>query len=150
MSKIEEVMVSKLTVKTIEADGSDGKKEKTHIARFYGVAKGIKTTDRDGEILFGLTGDFVGINVTDKSRKYKSGVLYMPGGINEMLCSAVDTGVLDDKDRPVYSEIKFAVDVYAKPATNKIGYQYECVPVIDTVQSDAMVELEQALPALGE
>lgn len=144
------VIVTKMTVKTIGCNAKDGSDERTLLCRIFGIASGIKVAEgKDGDILYGLTGDFRGINAKTPETTYHSGVLYLPGGVNEMLVAAVDTGELDAKDKPIYGEVKFAFDLYSKPANNPAGYQYEAVPVVDTVENDAMAELASQLPAFG-
>lgn len=144
-------IVTKMTIKTINCNAKDGSDGKTLLCRMYGIASGIKSAEgKDGDLLFGLTGDFRAVNAKEPDKIYQSGVMYLPGGVNEMLVAAVDTGEVTDKGKPIYSEVKFAIDIYSKPATNPAGYQFECVPVIDVVETDAMAELAGQLPAFGE
>lgn len=142
-------IVSKLTVKTMGCTPKDGSDGKVLIARVYGHANGIKPAEgKDGDILYGLTGEFRGVNLKDPDTLYQSGVMFLPGGVNEMLVAAVDTGEVDAKDKPIYADVKFAIDIYTKPAGNPAGYQYEAVPLIDAKENDLMAELADSLPAL--
>lgn len=142
-------IVSKLSLKTIDCDNSRGKKERVHLARFFGIASGIKVAKgQNGEPVYGVTGDFRGVNLEKPADTFQSGILYLPGGINEMLLAAVETGEVDAKDKPIYREVQFAFDVFAKPATNAAGYQFEATPVIDAKETDVMAELSSKLPPL--
>jgi len=145
---VETVIVSKLAGKTMDIDASAGKKERTFLYRVFGKANGIKVSEspRDGAILYGVTGDFRAIAAHSPDKVYQSGVLYLPPGVNEMVVGAVDTGAVDDKGRQVFTEIKFAFDVYSKPATSPAGYQYEVLPIVDAKETDVMLELQSELP----
>jgi hypothetical protein len=144
----ETVIVSKLAGKTMDIDASAGKKERTFLYRVFGKANGVKVSEspRDGAILYGVTGDFRAIAAHSPDKVYQSGVLYLPPGVNEMVVGAVDTGAVDDKGRQVFTEIKFAFDVYSKPATSPAGYQYEVLPIVDAKETDVMLELQSELP----
>jgi len=142
-------IVSKLSLKTIDCDNTRGKKERVHLARIFGIASGIKVAKgQNGEPVYGVTGDFRGINIEKPGDTFQSGILYLPGGINEMLLAAVDTGEVDAKDKPVYREVQFAFDIFAKPSSSPAGYQFEATPVIDAKETDVMAELSSKLPPL--
>lgn len=152
-------LVTKMSVKTIGANPSRAKTEnrKVPLGRFYGVARGIiMKVDNRGEPITGLTGDFYGVNI-DTGEKYQSGVLYLPGGIHEMLVNGVDQGETNDKGKPVYTPVEFGFDVWATPASNPIGYSYEATPLLEARVSDPIADLEEkfadlpkALPAPKE
>lgn len=146
------VILSKLSTATMGANHSAGKEGRSLIGRIFGVASGIKeaTDPRTKEPMYGLKGQFRGVNPAKPNVQYQSGVAWLPGGVHEMLVDAViGDGVLDEKGRPVYSEVKFAVDVYSKPASSPAGYQFEVIPLIDAREADMMSELAAELPPLA-
>ena len=142
-------IVTKMSVKTIGADPAKGKTGRVHLARIFGIASGIKVAKgTNGDILYGVTGDFRGQIPDAPEDTYQSGVLYLPSGINELLLQAVDSGEVDKNNKPVFREVKFAFDIFSKPASNPAGYQYEATPVIDAKETDAMSELSSQLPPM--
>lgn len=145
----ENAILSKITAKGIGADAAKGKTGRVHLYRVYGKAGGIKVAEgKDGDAVYGLVGDFRAINPEEPNRVYQSGILYLPGGINEMVVQAVNTGNVDDKGRPVYNEVKFAFDIFSKPATNPAGYQFEAQAIVDAKETDVMIELQNELPPM--
>lgn len=142
-------IIAKLSVKTMGCNPALGKEGRVHIARIFGVANGIKIAKgTNGDILYGVTGDFRGQRPDKPGETWQSGVLYLPAGINELVLNAVDTGEVDKNDKPVYAEIQFAFDVFSKPASNPAGYQYEATPIVDAKETDKMAELAAALPPM--
>lgn len=142
-------IISKLSVKTMGCNPALGKEGRVHIARIFGVASGIKTAKgQNGDPVMGLTGDFRGQRPDKPGDTWQSGVLYLPSGINELVLDAVDTGEVDKNDKPIYAEVQFAFDIFAKPASNPAGYQYEASPVIDAKETDKMAELAAQLPPM--
>ena len=95
---------------------------KAPLYRILGKASGIKETkDTNGEIIYGLTGDFEGTNLVT-NETMKSGVAFLPPGIHDMLLKQLDDGLADNAGR---FTIQFAMDIYSVAATNKSGYTYE-------------------------
>lgn len=136
-------IISKLTVAQMKLNPTAAKtnEKKTLLGRIYGIASGIKTVKAaNGDVHFALTGDFRGTNA-ESGDNYRSGVLYLPSGIHEMVQDAVDGG-LDDNGKPVYREVKFGIDLFAVPANNPIGYSYQATPVIQATEADPLAELE--------
>jgi hypothetical protein len=149
-------IVSKMSVKTLKANPALAKAEnkRVFLCRIVGIAGGLVTkVDTRGEPITGITGNFRGKNVVTHE-EYESGVLYLPGGIQEMLENAVNKGELDKNDKPIYEAVEFALDIYSVPASNPIGYSYEAEPVFKAKEADPLSELmakaEEArnLPAL--
>lgn len=143
-------IITKMTVKGVGANPAKAKadNQKTPLCRIYGTASGVvHKVDNRGEPITGITGNFEGVNL-ETGEVYKSGVLYLPGGIHEMLLNAVDQGEDDDKGKPVYNSVNFAFDISAVPATNPIGYSYEASQLIEATTADPMAEIRGALPDL--
>lgn len=149
-------LLTKMSVKSVGANPARAKTEncKVPLARFYGIARGIvMKVDQRGEPITGLTGDFYATNV-ESGEEFQSGVLYLPGGIHELLVNGVDQGEMNDKGKPIYTPVEFGFDVWAAPATNPIGYSYEATPLLEARVSDPIAALQEkfgdlpkALPA---
>jgi hypothetical protein len=88
-----------------------------------------------------LTGDFVGVNLQDGT-EYRSGKLFLPGGIHETIESAVKNN--EGK------AVKFGLEVRSVVAANPIGYSYQAVQLLKPEGSDPMDELRRALPSADE
>lgn len=143
-------IITKMTVKGVGANPSKAKAEnrKVPLARIFGTAAGVvHKVDNRGEPITGITGNFEGVNL-ETGEVYSSGVLYLPGGIHEMLLNAVDQGEEDAKGKPTYNSVQFAFDISAVPATNPIGYSYEATQLIEASKADPMAELRASLPAM--
>jgi hypothetical protein len=136
-------IVSKLTPAVMKFNPGRAKVDdkKVLLGRVYGIASGVKQVKAgNGDVHFALTGDFRGVN-SDTGINYRSGVLYLPAGIHDMLQAAVDGG-LDENGKPIYRDVKFGIDLFAAPAKNPIGYSYEATSVIKAVEADPLAELE--------
>lgn len=139
---------------------------KTPLCRVMGTARGLKSAiDTNGDPTFGLTGSFLGINVaqallagkennpTDYGQ-YTSGVLYLPGGIQELIQSPLEALLSDaDKAKADAAAIEFALDLFAVPSTNKAGYSFTATLLGEAAQSDPFAAIkarvgEVKLPAL--
>lgn len=163
-------VLGKLTIATMgckaKLAASDANNIKTPLARIMGVARNLKAAiDTNGEPVFGLTGQFLGINVAqsldagkgDKPEdygQYTSGVLYLPGGIQELIQSPLEA-LLNDKDKEVANSaaIEFALDLFAVPATNKSKYSFTATLLGDARKADPFAAIkaqvgDAKLPAL--
>ena len=141
-------VLSKMSVKTLGGDPARAKKEgkEVPLCRIYGIADHIiAKQDRDGNPITGIGGNFEGVNY-ETGAKARSGVMYLPAGIHEQIVGAVDTGVLDDKDRPVYSSVRFGLEIVAVPASNPHGYSYKAKHLMDAAEDDPLSELADSLP----
>lgn len=113
----------------------DGKRH--FLARIKGFATGqVQKLSDDGEVLMGLKGTFRAERPDGSS--LQSGVLYLPGGIQESVSEAIP----DDQGR-----VQFAYDIFTEAATNKAGYSYVAVPVFKPATEDAFASFGD-LPAL--
>ena len=144
MSKI----LPKMSVKTLGSNPKaaatlkDG--ERLHLIRVLGVASGIKAAvDTRGEPVFGLTGQFEGTNVAT-GENAQSGVLYLPGGIQELLQGPLEQAIADDKN----ARIQFAFDIYAVKASNPAGYSFEAENLVDVEREDPFAAMRADLPKL--
>lgn len=115
------VFLPKMTVATLGTVPARAKAEKkrVHLCRIIGSASSTKLkTDQAGEPIVAIVGNFEGTNV-ETGAVAQSSVLYLPGGIQEVIENAVDSR--DDKN----AAVPFALDVFAKPDNNKAGYTYD-------------------------
>lgn len=141
-------VLAKMSVKTLKGDPGRAKKEGKDVplCRIYGIADHlIAKQDRDGNPIVGIGGNFEGVDYATGT-KARSGVLYLPSGIHEQIVSAVDSGELDDKDRPITNSVRFALEIIAVPATNPHGYSYKAKHLMDAAEDDPLAELAGSLP----
>lgn len=134
----------KLTVATLGTVPARAKAEKKriHLARIMGVATDTKfKTDQAGEPIVAVIGNFEGTNV-ETGLSAQSSVLYLPGGIQEVIESAVD-GRADKK-----AGVPFALDIFAKPDNNKAGYTYDVEFIVKP--TGAVDPLEAVRGMLGD
>lgn len=150
----ETAIVAKLTVATMKFEPARAKSEgkKVFLGRIMGIADGLKTVKAaNGDVHTAITGTFLGLNAKTQD-EYRSGVLYLPTGIHDLVQNAVDAG-LDENGKPTYTAVEFGIDLYAVPAGTPAGYSYEANPVIQAQESDPVAELRakmdeaKALPA---
>lgn len=119
------------------------------LGRIYGEATAVIMSEdtKSGDLMYGLKGQFYADNYHIEGTRFSSGKLYLPGGINEMIVEAVmGDGEVDDKGRPVYNRVKFAVEVSSVKANNPLGYSYEFQSLIDAQETDLERELLSQLP----
>ena len=132
-------LVSKLSIKTMGCKPERAKSEDKSIPlyRVIGIATGVKQVkDVRGEMIFGATGNFEGVNL-ETGEVYQSGVLYLPGGAHELLISALQS---EDAE-----SVEFALEVSAEPAKNPIGYSYKARMLEKPKMADPLIELRKHL-----
>jgi len=122
MSQIVEVMVSKMSVKGIGckpfgAPLSDPKK----LCAIMGKATGIKCGENaNGNVWSALTDSFRGEDLVTGG-VFRSGKLFLPSGIHEVVESAV-------RNLPEGGGVvKFAMLIQSVEAKNPIGYSYQAI-----------------------
>jgi len=151
-------ILTKMSIKSLNADPSevkakndDGTAKYTSLdlVRIYGIATGLvfKEDPKTGDVQVAVSGNFEALNI--KSGKiFRAGVLWLPGGIQELLIGAVDTGEKDANGKPQYNSVKFGFTIASVPAANPIGYSYTATQLIDAAQNDPLADLRSSLPAL--
>lgn len=163
-------VLGKLSIATMNCKPKRAHKDvdniKTPLARIMGTASGLKSAvDQRGEPVFGLTGSFLGINIAEGLQagqdgkdadfgQYRSGVLYLPGGIQELIQAPLEKA-LNDPDKAVANSaaIEFAMDLFAIPANNPAGYSFVATLLGEAAQADPFANIRQRvgdakLPAL--
>jgi hypothetical protein len=144
-------ILTKMSVKALGANPARAKTEEKSVdlVRIYGIASGLvfKADPKTGDIQTAISGDFEGVNL-ESGEVFRSGILWLPGGIQELLINAVDSGETDKNDKPVYNSVRFGFTISAVPATNPIGYSYAAEQLIDAKKDDPLADLREQLPAL--
>lgn len=122
------------------------------LGRVWGIARKTKPgIDTKGQEFITLLGEFMGLNY--KTGEYfQAGKLYLPGGFHEMIVANVEgEGEVDEKGRPLFNSVEFALEVSAVPATNPIGYSYSAKPLVEVKkESDAMERLMAQMAPLPQ
>jgi hypothetical protein len=149
-------IVSKLTAATLgcKPEIVKGKANGTEapLYRMMGQASGIKETkDINGEVIYGLTGDFEATNLVT-GETMRSGVAFLPPGIHEMILKPLDDGLADNNGR---FTVAFAMDIFTVAAPNKSGYTYKAKDLLPASRVDPFADMkekigEKPLPALTQ
>lgn len=133
-------LIGKLSMKTIKVRASKHATDTGFpIARVYGEAHGIKIVEDkiNGDVHEALSGDFEAENL-ETHELFRSGVLYLPAGIHDMVASAV-------KGLHVEGEsVKFALEIRAVIASNKAGYSYEAKNLLKAAIVDPLAEMRRS------
>lgn len=136
----EVVIVTKMSVKGIGCKPA-GDKTPKRLCRIYGRADGIKAGEsKDGRVWSALTGSFEALNFED-GKTYRSGKLFLPGGIHETIENAV-------KQIPADADgitVRFALELRSVEANNPIGYSYQAVNILPASQTDELDEIRRAI-----
>jgi len=146
-------LVGKLTLKSMGCNGAIVlvTKARTPLARIIGIARNIKAaTGNNGDPVFGLTGQFQGVNIQD-GKEFASAVAYLPNGILELIMDPLEAVLNGDDKAAKAAGIPFALDVFAVPDGNKAGYTFTAEIVGENLQADPLAALkaqigDKALP----
>ena len=102
----------------------------------------VKEDKRNGNIYTALLGDFQGVCIqagnSNFGQYFKSGKLYLPGGIQELIEAAI---VGDGKGASAV--VHFALEIHAVRATNPIGYSYQAIPRMRPVIDDPLQRIRE-------
>ncbi len=134
-------LVSKITMKTIGVKPAAHATDKgTPIAVVFGTASAIKdVVDKiRGDVYHALVGEFEAENL-ETGETFRSGVLYLPAGIHDMLEGSV---------KKLESEtdfVQFALQILAVKATNAAGYGYQAKSMIPSRTVDPLTEMRAVL-----
>lgn len=136
-------ILSKITLKNTGCKPLRAKLEEKQVplCQIYGVAGGTKVkVDNKGEAFESIVGDFECVNL-ETNEAYRSGVLYLPGGLHDMLASAF-TG--ENKA----TNVEFAIEISSRPASNPIGYEYVARQLVKADRADPLDALRNKLKML--
>lgn len=156
--------VAKLSVKTMGCNaklatvGEGEAAKRIPMIRIMGIAGGIKVAEgQDGDPVFGLTGQFEGVNIAN-GKVYRSGVCYLPAGIQELIQDPLEQEIDDAaggkstgeggveivRAKRAVQPIRFAFDIFAVTATNKAGYSFAATEVgSNPTRVDPFAEMRQ-------
>jgi hypothetical protein len=138
-----ETIIGKITMRAIKVSPAKHATEKgTAIARIFGMAAGTKeVVDKvRGDVYNSIVGDFGAVNL-ESGEEFRSGVLYLPTSMHNMLQSAL--AKLEDGS----GTVNFALEVRAVKATNPAGYAYEAVSLLPTALTDPLEEMKKQIAA---
>src|SRR5512146_888366 len=136
---------AKLTIATIGGSPERAKTEKgrVHVAQIFGIATGTKEVPNpmdETKPFTAIVGNFEAVNMHDGTI-HRSGVLYLPGGLHEMVTGMLDE-LKDNKeskfDKP---QVQFALAIDATPADNPAGYQYVGNSLLPPAKADPLAML---------
>jgi hypothetical protein len=152
----EESYVSKLTVKTLGCVPSAVKAMKPEelvasggklaLCRLYGKAAEVKYQDdknNPGTVHTYFVGTFEGINLQDGT-VLRSGKLFLPKGISEVVEMAIKNAKARNKD----DSVAFAFEIRSVVSTNPIGYSYEAAALKSPEAEDELKEMREIIAKL--
>jgi len=93
-----------------------------------------------GDVYRALTGNFEARNVAT-GETFQSSILYLPGGIHEMLENGVK------KLQTEFESVRFALDIRAVTASSPAGYSYEAVNMLKPAVTDPLTAIRQEIGA---
>ena len=123
-------ILGKLSIKSMGCNGrkaaalDEGDKTVIPLASIFGKAVAVKPKTRvgdNGDVITDtpIIGNFEGVNL-QTGEVFKSSVLYLPSSLHAALEQALTPS--DENPKPL--PIKFGVEIGAKKATNKAGFEY--------------------------
>lgn len=153
----EPTILTKLTLKGMRCNpkkvtAKDENDNTPHImARIYGYGSDIKVkVDASGNAHVGLMGDFEGINL-ETGDIYRSGILYLPGGIHEQLTAPFEAyNKLSDEDKKKTTppKVEFALEIASVKASNAAGYSFAAKSLMaPKTDADPLAALRNAVNA---
>lgn len=156
LSTLDTGFVSKITPKDLGNPRAAAAMDHTdpNAAHFLGEVLGratgfvTKEDQRTGNVYFPLTGNFTAFKGDKDSTKISSGVLYLPGGIHELILSQFQG------ENPA-KEVEFWMEIWTKPVSTAPGYAYMLVnKKAPEAKSDPLADLmafrSQALAAIAD
>lgn len=141
-----EPLITKMSVKGIGCKPTGGlptdDTRSNPMCLIMGKASGIKMgEDMNGKVWSALTGAFRGVNLATGAA-YRSGKLFLPSGIHEVVEGAVKQLPADG------GMVKFAMRIESVKASNPIGYSYQAVNLMPIeAESDELADLIAAVSA---
>lgn len=138
---VEVSLISKMSLKTLKTSPAKHASESgTPIAVIFGMASGIKeVVDKvRGDVYHALTGEFEAQNI-ETGERFRSGVLYLPAGIHEMIEAPVK------KLESESDYVAFALQMLAVKSSNPAGYSYQARNLMPSKQVDPLEELRSQL-----
>jgi hypothetical protein len=133
-------ITSKLTAKML-GNPKLGSEERHFLGTIRGIATGVKVkTDQAGNAFEAILGNFEGVK-GKTGEVFNAAMLYLPGGIHEMISEPVKHATQDKDGKPIMGSLTFSIDLYTVPSSNAAGYSYEAVSNIPIAKLDPFAEL---------
>lgn len=142
------VLITKMSVSKLNCIPSACKTidKPVRLCVIFGQATGIKQgedTSR-GQIWSALVGSFEGVNL-QTGEVFRSGKLFLPGGIHETVEAAVRA--ISGQDG---MSVKFGLELRSVKDTNPIGYSYQAINLIPAEAGDELSPLRLAIMDTGK
>lgn len=113
-----------------------------NLGRVVGRARSVITRNMpNGDTFYGLSGDFKGTPTAEDRDIVRSGILYLPNGVFELVADQLRDPATGEVHEDV-SEVAFIYDVKSVKATNAAGYSWAFVPVLEPAADDPLAQLE--------
>lgn len=139
-------LVAKITMKTLGVSPAKHATDKgAPIAVVMGMASGIKeVVDKvRGDVYHALVGEFEAENL-ETGEVFRSGVLYLPAGIHDMVEGAVK------KLQGESDFVQFALQINVIKSASSAGYAYQAKSLIQNRQVDPLNDLRASLATSAE
>lgn len=145
-------VISKITMATIGTKPGlvtalkDEEGNELPIARLYGKLSEVRYQDdkAKGQIYTYFVGNFEAINM-QSGEVYKSGKLFLPKGISEL----VEDGVKKGREKDPNASISFAFQVNSIKAKNPIGYSYKVLQLKPVEPEDELKAIRDLIAKAG-
>lgn len=150
LMRSDEAYINKITIKgigckpqavTAMADGA------VHtMCRIYGVLNKVQEKEsmvNPGSMEVALLGEFEAVNL-ETGEVFRSGKLYLPGSLSDILRSNLDKY----KDEEKTATVQFAFEIATVHASNPIGYSYQTRAISGARKVDALAAIRQQILAL--
>lgn len=122
---------------------ADGSQAKLPLCRIFGLASGVKHgEDKSGNVWTAIAGDFEGVNLQD-GKVYRSGKLFLPGGIQEI----IEVPLVQAESQDKQLTVEFAFEIAAVQADNPIGYSYVATSLMKPAEADNLSRIRNLISA---
>lgn len=126
--------------------------DKVLIGTVSGIASGIKRGKMPDGVTptIGLTGDFEGMPADAAADTVRSGVCYLPEGLQNPIIAALTDEVNSEGRvlREGAKSVMFAYEVYSVKAGNAAGFTWEFKSAMPIAENDPLAELRGKLLAM--
>ncbi len=141
----ETIIKNKLVLKDIgNPKGLLGQPEtvkKFLLGTIFGIATKVGKKGRQNDptqIDTWLVGDFEGIPAEADKDTVRSGKLFLPEGIHNMIAAQIE-------GENAASSVQFALEVYTQRSTNAAGYEWVVQPLVKTDVADPLAAMRQQI-----
>lgn len=146
-----DTLVSKLSIKALgcEARLPAGVNSQV-LCRIYGSARSLKHGEdkNSGNVWTALQGEFEGVNAqqgnADFGKTLRSGKLFLPAGIQDVVESAVRE-IENSAGGTESPNVVFGLEIRSVKSSNRIGYSYEARNLMPPKQQDPLAAMREAI-----